>query len=133
MRLIPSLLAAAICAACVPPTLTETPVPGAPPPAPAVAGSAPSPVSARLIGATLAEADTSGPGRWVAMAGVDRAIPGWVTDQETGRSAQVELRPLEGAGIDRISLDALLALGVVEARLMVLDVYYDAAALVPAS
>lgn len=96
---------------------------------PALPADEPSPVTARLIGTSLAETVAEPPGRWLAMAGIERPVPGWVTDQETGRSAQVELRPLSGEGIDRISLEALIALGIDEARLVVLDVYYDAAAL----
>jgi len=96
---------------------------------PAVEESRPSPVTARLIGSTLAEVSTAGSGKWLAMATVDRRVPGWITDQETGVSTQVELRPLQGDGIDRISLDALRALGIDQARLVIVDVYYDVSAL----
>lgn len=93
----------------------------------------PSPVTARLIGSTLAEASADPAGKWLEMAGVDRIVPGWITDQETGVSTQVELRPLTGDGIDRISLDAVRALGIRESRLVIVDVYYDVSALRGAS
>lgn len=90
---------------------------------------APSPVTGRTVGSTLVEPATGETGRWVAMADIGRPVQGWITDQETGRSAQVELRPLEQGAIDLISLDALRALGIDQARLVVLDVYYDLSSL----
>lgn len=90
--------------------------------------SQPSPVTARLIGSTLAEGALQPDGKWLQMAVIDRSVPGWITDQETGMSTQVELRPLQGDGIDQISLGALMALGIDEARLVIVDVYYDVSA-----
>jgi len=90
--------------------------------------SQPSPVTARLIGSTLAEGALQPDGKWLQMAVIDRPVPGWITDQETGMSTQVELRPLQGDGIDQISLGALMALGIDEARLVIVDVYYDVSA-----
>ncbi len=114
------LLCLAALAACTP---AEQP---APPPTPNIADPGqPSPVSGRLIGPTVAEVSVEETGAWLSMAGIQRVVNGWVVDQETGQGAQVELRPGDDARMDRISLDAVRALGVDQARVVVLDVYYD--------
>lgn len=117
-----------VCVGCVPvePVAVS---PSIQQPITALPETEPSPVTARLIGSTVAEVDSTATGMWLAMDGIDRAVPGWITDQETGVSAQVDLRPLQGDGIDQISFDALSGLGIREARLVIVDVYYDVSAL----
>ncbi|WP_316015584.1 hypothetical protein [Roseobacter sp. HKCCA0434] len=118
-----ALLALAACG--LPPDIVG-PVEGR---APAATVTGPSPITARLVGTSLAEVAVEPQGLWLAIEGIDRALPGWVTDQETGRTVALELRPLGADGLDRISFDAARALGITQARLVIVDVYYDAAAL----
>lgn len=126
MRLSLAIMCLVALAACAPRVVAPVAVPL---PASSAVGQGPSPVSGRLVGSTMVEPEVGAPGRWVALADIGRPVQGWITDQETGMSAQVELRPRTEGEIDRISLGALQALGIGTARLVVIDVHYDLSSL----
>ena len=97
-----------------------------------LASERPSPVAGRFLASIRA---TPGPttraGRWVQSPVVSQDGQGWAMDSETGRSIRLLLLP-QDADDDTsslISVEAMAALGVHSARLVVLDLYRDTRAL----
>lgn len=119
--------------ACVPPqTGSRTGASTADVPVSNIVSERPSPVAGRFLDNIRA---TPGPatraGRWVQSPAVGQDGQGWAIDSETGRSIRLLLLP-QDADDDTsslISVEAMVALGVHSARLVVLDLYRDTRAL----